>query len=206
MRWGLLMLGLALLGDARAEDPLAQALERFRALDGYRVTVRSTEADGTRQVVRYFYRRPGWVRMEFVEPHPGTVLIYDPQARKVQVWPFGVGRWPTLRLSPDSMLVHDPNGRRVDRSDIGVLLEKLLALRERGGMVALGDASMGAHPASGWEVAGAKDAVHYRVWLARDLLLPLKVERYGPSGTLLESVDLGDLETDPLFPEHFFMP
>jgi outer membrane lipoprotein-sorting protein len=50
-------------------DPLSDAVDRFREVSTYQVTVRSVAADGERQVIRYFYRKPGWVRMEFVQPH-----------------------------------------------------------------------------------------------------------------------------------------
>lgn len=209
MRWGLL-LALALTADAMA-DPLAEAETRFRALSSYRLTLRSTAADGERQVVRYAYRQPGWVRMDFAQPHRGLVLVYDPDARQASLWPFGLGHWPTLRLAPDSPLLRGRHGHRVDRSDVGALLANLQALRARGRLFELGDTHIAARPATGLEVVGDAGVqvagVHrYRVWLARGSLFPIKVASFGPDDMLIEAVDLDDIETDVVFPERFFAP
>lgn len=209
MRWGLL-LALALTADAMA-DPLSEAETRFRALSSYQVTLRSTAADGERQVMRYFYRKQGWVRMDFVQPHRGMVLVYDPDARQARLWPFGLGHWPTLRLAPDNPLLRGRHGHRVDRSDVGALLANLQALRARGRLSELGDAELAARPAAGFEVVGDAGVqvagVHrYLVWLARGSLFPIKVESFGPDDMLIETVDLDDIETDVAFPERFFAP
>ncbi len=204
----------ALAGDAMAasaSDPLAEAEARFRALATYQVTLQSTAADGERQIIRYSYRKPGWVRMEFVQPHRGLVLIYDPLVRKVRLWPFGPNRAPAFSFGPDNPLVRSRSGQRVDRSDIGVLLANLMALRASGSMMPLGDAELAARPALGFEIAGGMGAtvagVHrYRVWLARDSLFPLKVESFDAGGNLIEAVDMTNVEIDVPFPERFFTP
>lgn len=208
MRWGLL--ALALIGHAMA-DPLTEAETRFRALSSYQLTLRSTAADGERQVMRYAYRRPGWVRMDFVQPHSGLVLTYDPDARQARLWPLGLGHWPTLRLAPDSPLLRGRHGHRVDRSDVGALLANLQALRARGRLSELGDTQIAAQPAAGFEVVGDAGeqvaGVHrYRVWLAHDSLFPIKVESFEASGEPIETVEMADVETDVAFPEHFFTP
>lgn len=202
--------GLTLSAHAMA-DPLDDAQARFQALGGYQLTLRSTAADGEQQRMRYFFRRPGWVRMEFLKPHRGLVLVYDPEARQVSLWPFGPGRWPRLRLDPDSPLLRERHGHRIDRSDVGALLANLQALRAHGRLSPLGEAMVGGRPASGWEVAGEAGASvagvqRYRIWFARDTLLPLKVESFGPDGAAIETVEMDEVETDPAFPERFFTP
>ncbi|WP_256657516.1 outer membrane lipoprotein-sorting protein [Pseudomonas sp. 2FE] len=192
-------------------DPLAEAELRFRALNTYQVTVRSIAVDGERQVIRYFYRKPGWVRMEFVQPHKGAVLIYDPGMRRVRLWPFGLKHSLALTFAPDNPLVRSPRGHRVDRSDVGALLENLLALRARGSASSLGDADVAARPAAGFDIVGdpgvTVTGVHrYRVWLAHDTLFPLRVESFEASGEQIETVDMVDVETDVRLPERLFTP
>jgi len=202
---------LALISRETMADRLTEAETRFRALNTYQVTVRSRAADGERQEIRYFYRRPGWVRMEFVQPHRGMVLIYDPDTRRVRLWPFGLKHVLVLTLDPDSALLRDRRGHRVDRSDVGALLANLLALRARGSMSSLGEAQVAGWPASGLDIAGDVGAtiagVHrYRVWLARDTLFPLRVESFAVGESLIETVDMADVEIDATFPERFFTP
>ena len=204
MPW--LMLVICMLMGAAQADPLDEAASRYRALESYRVTLRSTAEGQTQHVLRYYYRQPGWVRMEFIQPHPGTVLIYDPGRQRVQVWPFGLGRRPTLSLDPDNRLIRGPRGHRIDRSDIGTLLAHLQELRGRGSLSPLGEASIFGRPAAGFSVTGEASEDGYRLWLAQDSLFPLRVERFRPDGGLIERVDLLDIELDLTLLDRFFTP
>lgn len=198
------------IGDVMA-DPLEEAETRVRALQTYQVTLHATGADGERQVMRYFYRKPGWVRIECVDPHHGVVLIYDPATRRARVWPLGLGSVPVLSLAPDNRLIRSPRGHHIDRSDVGALLESLRALGERGSVSSLEDAIVSGRTAVGFEIVAAAgvavDGVHRnRVWLAHDTLFPLRVESFGSGDELIETVELVDAELDVRFPEGFFTP
>lgn len=210
MPW--LMLALALLGLDAMADPLDDAQFRFGALHTYQVTVRSLASGGDRQVIRYFYRKPGWVRMELIQPYHGMVLIYDPGTSRVRLWPFGVKHPPSLSLAPDHpLLLRSAHGHRVDRSDVGALLANLRDLREHGSLTLLGDAEMAGRAVTGLDIIGHADGavtgVHrYRIWLTRDTLFPLRVESFGLDGNLLETVDMADAEVDASFPDRLFTP
>ena len=50
------------------------------------------------QIIHYSYRRPGFIRMEFVEPHRGAVLVYTGFALAVRrLW-----AWLTRRRRSDA--------------------------------------------------------------------------------------------------------
>lgn len=203
-----LLLALALSTAAMA-DPLDEAQARFEALAGYQLKLRSTAADGKRQQIRYFYRRSGWVRMEFIEPHRGLVLVYDPEARQVSLWPFGTGHWPRLDLAPDNPLLRERHGHRVDRSDVGTLLAHLQALRARGRLTPLGESQLDGQAATGWEIAGEAGAgreQRYRIWFARETMFPIRVQKFGPDGAAIETVEMSEVLTDPAPPEALFRP
>lgn len=200
-----------LLGSGAMADPLHEAQARFQALSTYRVTLRSIAADGAGQVIRYFYAKPGWVRMEFVEPRRGMVLVYDPTARKVRIWPFGVDRVVSARFAPDNPLLRDPNGHRIDRSDVGALLENLVALRAKGRMTTVGEEELAGRPTSVLDITGERGATvngvnRYRIWLANDPMFPLKVESFAVGGGAIETVDMTDAEVDVDFPDGLFNP
>lgn len=208
MRWGMLV--FALISSEIMPDPLTEAEVRFRALNTYQATVHSLAADGEQQVIRYFYRQPGWVRMEFVQPHHGVVLIYDPGTRRVHLWPFGLKHIPVLTFAPDNPLI-SRHGHRVDHSDVGALLANLLALRARGSMLSLGEAQVAGQAATGLDIVGDAGVdvagVHrYRVWLARDGLFPLRVESFAAEKGLIETVDMEGVQIDVPFAERFFTP
>jgi len=75
-----LMLAATLTGTP--PDPLASAIEHYRTVENYRVTIHSMHADGE-EYIRYYYKKPGFARMEFIRPHAGTVLIYNPTTQSV---------------------------------------------------------------------------------------------------------------------------
>ena len=207
MRHGLL-LALALSTFAMA-DPLDEAQARFEALQGYQLALRSTAADGRVQQMRYFYRRPGWVRMEMIEPYRGLVLVYDPVAHRISLWPFGPERWPKLSLAPDSPLLREHHGHRVDRSDVGTLLARLRALRARGRLTPLGESPLDGQAATGCEIAGEAGAgreQRYRIWFARETMFPIRVQKFGPDGATIEMVEMSEVLTDPAPPEALFRP
>ncbi|WP_404301451.1 DUF1571 domain-containing protein [Alicycliphilus denitrificans] len=216
-RWPLLALlflpptAMAYPPTAPPADPLGAAEACFEALHSYQVTLRATDAAGAREVIRYAFRKPGWVRMDFEQPHRGAVLVYAPDTGRVRLWPFGLGYWPRLDLAPDHPLLRNPRGHRVDRSDVGVLLAHMRALRERGSAMPLGDAQLAGQAATGLEITGPAggraDAVQrYRVWLAQGSGFPLRVDSFGADGGLIESVDMSDARIDPPLPDRFFTP
>jgi len=201
---------LALLGEARG-DLLAEAQSHFQALTSYQVTVRATARDGERHVLRYHYRKPGWVRMEFVQPYEGVVLVYDPRVRQVRVWPFGQNRLPRLSFDPDNPLIQGPRGHRVDRSDVGVLLGYLHGVAEQGSLTPLGETRIAGRPASGIEIRGPgpsspRQEQRFRVWLAQDSRFPLRVERFAADGRLIERIDMTNVVIDGFIPDRLFRP
>jgi outer membrane lipoprotein-sorting protein len=189
-------------------DPVDAALVRFRAIEGYRVTLRSGDREGA-EVIRYRYRKPGFVRMDFVHPHKGAVLVYDPEKRVVRLRPFSLVPSLVLTLAPDNRLVKSARGHRVDASDLGSLLLRVRQLQEQGTTTLEGVGKIGGREVSVVSVAGrsgqAVDGVHrYRLWLDRAERLPLRVEAFAAGGRLLEAVAMEDLEIDPPLPDELF--
>jgi hypothetical protein len=125
-----LVMAAAFLQSGTTSDPVARALQRFAQLQSYQVMVRSVSSQDETKVIRYSYRKPGHVRMDFSTPHAGAALIYNPGNGKVKLWPFGVGTFPVLNLSPTDSLITDENGHRVDQSDLGVLLNNIRHLQQ----------------------------------------------------------------------------
>lgn len=190
-------------------DLLAEAESRFRALRTYRVTLQSVAGEGERLVARYFFRKPGWVRMELVEPWPGVVLIYAPETARVRVWPLGLGFPSAPSVAPDHPMVCSARGHRIDRSDVGALFARLRALRAGGRLTTFADPGRFGAAACGIEVVGTPGAdgvARNRVWLADDTLFPLRVESFDPQDALIERVDMIDAELDAAFSEGFFTP
>lgn len=199
---------LASLGTGGV-DPVDAAIERYRAVSSYQVTLRSSSA-GRSDVIRYFYKKPGFVRMDFVHPHAGAVLIYSPVTGMVRLWPFGTGFF-SLGLSPDNPLVQSPTGQRVDRSDIGALLQNVKALQSNGTTAVLGEQRVGARKALLVSVTGkgapaAGKVYRYDLWLDRATLLPVKVVSRDANDNVIETVVMDDLAIEPVLGDELFDP
>lgn len=186
-------------------DPVDEAVSSFERLETYRVTLRSEN-----ETIKYFFKKPGFIRMEFERPHRGVVLIYDPLKKEVRLRPFRFWKSFEMRLSPQDSLIRSEKGHTVDKSDIGSLLENVGKLKNNGVVENKGPGQLGNRGAFVVEVRGAggfttPDGVNwYRLWLDRKLMLPLKVEAYSASGTLQEEVLMDDLEVDPVLSDDLF--
>lgn len=187
-----------------ATDPISRAIESYRDVQTYQLTLRSKD-----EVIRYFYKRPGFVRMEFIKPHKGAVLVYDPVKKKVRLRPFGLLKPFVLTLSPDNSLLKSPKGHRVDESDIGELLKTVKALQGNGKTEVIKDEDLGESTAKLIRVEGkdgfSVNGVHsYLLRLDSKNFLPIKASSYNSDGGLIEEVLMDDLEVNTSLSEALF--
>ncbi|WP_296652754.1 DUF1571 domain-containing protein [Paraburkholderia sp.] len=182
-------------------DFVSDAQARFDALSNYQVTLKSTSAGAEPVEVRYCYRKPGFVRIDFIRPHAGATLTYNPETGKVKLWPFGFDTFPLLMLSPDSRIIQSPQGHRVDRSDIGALLVNVRELQQHGDTQVVGAETIGVRRASRLIVTGRPGHVvtgvfRYELWFDVSHGLPVKVASEGASRKPIETVLMEDLRID----------
>jgi outer membrane lipoprotein-sorting protein len=189
---------------------LVSAIEHYHSVESYRVTIRSFHADGEEHI-RYFYRKPGFVRMEFIRPHAGAVLVYNPLTRRVRLWPFGAGRFPEFNLSPGNPLIKSSRGQRVDRSDVGALFENVRTLQAGGSTEILGEENVDGHTILHLTVTGAEsfavaDVHRYELWLDTATHFPLKVISRDQHDAVIETVMMEELEINATLPQTLFDP
>jgi outer membrane lipoprotein-sorting protein len=217
-----LMLTAALSGAPRPDtppDPLASAIEHYRTVESYRVTIHSTHANGEEHIL-YYYQKPGLVRMEFFRPHAGAVIIYNPHTQLVRLWPFGVGHFPKISLSPANPLIQSLSGQRVDQSDIGALFENIRLLQKGGSTTILVD-TKNSCPGTR-ESLDCRDIVHLVVtgadgsavanvhsselWLDTASQFPVKVINRDLKDVIIETVLMETLEINIAPPDTLFNP
>lgn len=193
---------------ATTVNPVQSALDHYRDVAAYQVTVKSS-GEAHSEIMHYHFRRPGYVRMEFVRPFNGAVLIYDPVSRSARLWPFGYRNFPALTLSPENRLIQSQTGQRVDRSDVGALYRNVLALQEHGKTEIGGIELLGGKQTLPVTVEGNSDfslgKVHrYQLWLDQATGFPVKVSSHDAAGSLIEVVEMEELQINPVFPDDFF--
>ncbi|MBK8162270.1 MAG: DUF1571 domain-containing protein [Gammaproteobacteria bacterium] len=199
------LLCMAMMG-ADAMDPVAAALERYEEVKAYAVTLKSA-ADGEVDVIRYAYRRPGHVRMEFVAPHAGVVMIYDPQTAEVRLWPLGRGYF-SLALDPANRLIRSRTGQRIDRSDFGALLQNVRSLQRSGQTTCVAEQINGRdalYVVVEGEPYDSLGAIRrYELWLDTANRMPLRVISRDRAGAVIEEVRFEELRLDPELPAAHF--
>ncbi|MFC0225094.1 DUF1571 domain-containing protein [Serratia aquatilis] len=197
--------------DANAVDPIILAQQQVNQLSSYQLRLHSQSPKGGNTLLTYSYRKPGYVRMDFSDPHHGAVLIYAPDSDRARVWPFGLGTLPVVSLSPDNALIQDPNGHRVDQSDIGTFLQTLRGLQQNGKTTVVGKEILSGQPVLHVSVIGSAgimvSQVHrFDVWLESRHAFPVKIISYGANGQLIETVVMDAIVYNMQFPADFFTP
>ncbi len=189
-------------------NPVQDAIEHLQSVASYQMLVKSTSRDNT-EIMRYYFKTPGYVRMEFVKPFNGAVLVYDPARKEAKVWPFGYRRFPAFTLSPENRLILGATDRHVDQSDVGVLFRNIKLLQEHGKTQIAGTELVGGKETLHITVEGdpgfSVEAVHRsQLWLDQASGFPLRVSNYDETGEMIEEIEIEDLRINPAFPGDFF--
>lgn len=190
-------------------DPISVAMDRYRAVESYQVTLKSSAA-GESEIIRYSYKKPGFVRMDFERPHRGAVLVYNPPTKQVRLWPFGL-KFFALTLSPENRLVQSRTGQRVDRSDVGALWQNVKTLKDNGEARVLGHETVNGAQTLRISVTGREnfvvDNVHrFDIWLEEKTSFPAKIVSRSADGELIETVLFEDLKVNPELAREVFNP
>jgi len=73
----------------------------------------------------YTFKKPKSIRLDFVSPHPGMMLVYPDPEGKVLLKPQGVLSILTFHLTLDDPLLGSPSGQQLDQTDLGVLITNI---------------------------------------------------------------------------------
>lgn len=186
-------------------NPIQYMVDYYRKIDSYRVTIKSSQSN----TLCYYFKRPGHVRIEFIQPFEGAVIIYDPDSKVARLWPLGYPRFPAFTLSPENRLIQNPSGQRVDRSDFGALYQNVQILQQHGKATLAGAVSIHGKNTLHLIVKGLDNfsiaGVHrFQIWVDQATVFPLKVSSHDVMGNILEAVEFEYLQINPVFPPEFF--
>lgn len=180
---------------------LSEMGAKFNALTNY-TTLLDSEGDGERSKILYTYKKPGFIRMDFIQPHKGSLLVFNPFTNKATLRPFG--QWFfAFDLDPGNRLITDAKGHTVDQSDIGALIRAIQASGREGSVSPLPPETLENLVCPGIRVEGAKTT--YLVWVHPKLRLPVKVVKLFGGGEK-EVVFLRNLVVDTSLDDTLFTP
>jgi len=199
MVWICLFIATPVWGEG---DPiLSEITDRFNALTNY-TTLLDSEGEGGRNKIIYTYKKPGFIRMDFIQPHKGTLLIYNPITNKVTVRPFS--KWFfTFTLDPENCLITDSKGHTVDQSDIGALIRSVVLCAGEGSVTPLTPETLEGLVCPRLRVESTM--ITYILWIHPELRLPIKVVKLLSEGEK-ETVFLRNLIVDASLDDTLFNP
>jgi outer membrane lipoprotein-sorting protein len=180
----------------KGTSPLQKARDAFQELHTYTAIINSYT--GGKERIRYFYKKPGFIRMEFISPHKGALLLYNPKTEKVRLRPFGRIKPLILTVKPENRLIISPRGHRVDESHIGALINNAFELLNIGQMRVKGRELVKGREAIVVEVTAhegfeSQGINRHILWLDTVHHLPVRAEGYNAEGELLEGVYMDEL-------------
>jgi outer membrane lipoprotein-sorting protein len=73
----------------------------------------------------YTFKKPKWIRLDFVSPHPGMTMVYPDRNGRVLVRPGGLFSMLTFHLGLDDLSLESPSGQRMNQTDLGLLIENI---------------------------------------------------------------------------------
>jgi outer membrane lipoprotein-sorting protein len=91
------------------------------------VEVKIYKKDGSFKTERslYTFKKPKWIRLDFVSSHPRMTLVYPDRNGKVLMRLPGLLPVSTFHLMLDDPLLETPSGQRIDQKDLGLLIKNI---------------------------------------------------------------------------------
>jgi len=183
----------------------------YDAVEDYQAEVETVffAADGsfTTQKSWYTFRKPHWIRLDFVSPHPGMVIIYPDRNGKVLMRPQGLLSIFTFHLELDDPLLENPAAQRLNQTDLGLLIENIRhsVTEQRRGPLSISEDNdtirikvlADDHFRNGVET-------RYEFLISKELWLPVAVDESTAAGVQERKIFFRNLRTNINVPEGRF--
>ena len=164
----------------------------------YVMKVNYDESEDIDMIIRYYYKKPGFVRMEMIKPFEGVVLTYDPIVKKAFLRPFKRLKNFVLELDPSNRLIRGPSDHRVDESDILTLLRTVLKLKENGLETVREEGKYIVVEVKGKNnYVVRKNIAKFLLKLYKDSLFPAYAASFDSDGELIEEVFFENIVINP---------
>lgn len=193
-------------------DSLIRRMEAaYDAVIDYRADLEIREyADGgspEERKLRYTYKKPGAIRLDFAQPHAGMTVVYPDPDGKVAVRPLSWLPFFILHRDPGDPRTQVSPGQQIHQTDLGLLIRNIRRSVNEGrkGEVAVSSQAnriLLTVLADNHFRQGV--VTRYSFVINRELWLPEKVEEYDSEGRLERVIVFHDLTVNPGIPDSFF--
>ena len=216
---GLLLMLLICLFPVRIEgaktiDPgsmVARMEAAYKTVNDYRTNleVRTYTANGSVEIklIRYTFKKPCSIRLDFEKPDSGIVVVYPDQEGRVEVRPLSWLPFVVLHKSVGDPQMEVSPGQRINQTDLGLLIRNIgrSVNGQRKGPVTVSD--------DGGRITinvladnhFRKNVItHYTFYIDKKLWLPVSVEERLPDGKLERTVIFHNLKINIKVPDSLF--
>ncbi len=183
----------------------------YAAVNDYRTNleVREYAPDGAveEKKLRYTYRKPGLIRLDFEQPHEGMVIVYPDRDGKVAVRPVNWLPFVILHKEPGDPQAQVSPGQRIDQTDLGLLIKNIKrSVNEgrKGPVTVSSDDNTIAITVLAEDHFLPNKQTLYTFVIDKTLWLPVETRERDPEGRLKRTVSFHDLRVNLGFPEAFF--
>jgi len=186
--------------------------ERFKQINDYQCTYVSFVVKGNKSeeyTFRYFFKKPKKIRMEVIsQKDKGTILIY--RGGQVRVKP-GKGLFShfTFTFHPRHKRVCDLRGYGIDQSDWGEFIDYHEPYLKGNSFRIVGKEMVGERETILLEMRSkdpqeTRGIAHEKIWVDKELKVPLKYEHYDVNNKLIRSSTYKDIKINVGLEENLF--
>lgn len=167
------------------------------------------EADGSFEAKKltYSFRKPNRIRLDFESPDKGAVLVYPDENGKAVVRPAGLFRFLKIRLGPSGSFLQVSPGQQITQTDLGLLIQnisKSVGEKRRGDLTVAPDSRHSVIRVVAEDHFREDVVTRYNFYIDSQMWLPVGVEQYTSSNSLVRSVFFHDLKVNVNLPQTFF--
>ena len=162
-----------------------------------------------RYFLKYYFRRKGEYRIEFVQPYHGMVIYYRGGEEDLTVAPFGLLPGVKFRYPVNNALFRTPAGQRVDQIGIdyflAFLFRNLRSLPQENPLIEDNNEEVSFRLQASDYIEG-KTLEKYRIFVLKQNWLPSRLERYDLKGQPIEITLFRNYRINAPLKDHLFTP
>jgi outer membrane lipoprotein-sorting protein len=158
---------------------------------------------------KYYFKKGKKIRVEFSDPYPGTVILYQQGDRKATLIPIRFLSPLKVRVSVENAMIKTPTGQRIDQTDMDYFINFLfqnIAKVEQKEDGYHEDEERVTFLLSALDYIKLKDMEKYHVVVSKRHWLPVLIERYDRYGNPLEIAHIKDYIINSGLEDNLFQP
>lgn len=189
--------------------------ENWKTINDYSCILTTYAKKGEEEeesVIEQLFMKPKWLRMNIIDGKgKGSVGIYNPFTKKVKGFKTGILKIIVLTLDLSDKRVSSIRGLRIDEADWGTMIGRLVLYKTNNELVSVTSTSQNGKDAFLFTAVVSDSsrlwgAIKEKIWIDKELLLPLHVEHSLHTGETVHFTKYEDFKINTGLEEKDFKP